>query len=102
VTTAAPGAHAPVNEALAFLTFVSAHPVAAFVEGTVTRFTSHGAMITVIVEGQTPVLCYAPTKLLGAPPPKSAREVLTTGESYTFTVVSLDVKRRVAEVTLAN
>jgi len=91
----------PVNEAMGFLTFVSAHPVDSIVSGQVASFTSHGAMVAVVVEGDTSVLCYAPTKHLSQPAPKSAREVLTLGQSAKFTVLSLDVKRRVAEVTLA-
>jgi len=91
----------PVNEAMGFLTFVSAHPVDSIIEGTVASFTSHGAMVNVVVEGETAVLCYAPTKHLGDPAPKSAREVLSLGQQASFRVLSLDVKRRVAELTLA-
>jgi hypothetical protein len=91
----------PVNEAMGFLTFVSAHPVDSIVEGTVASFTSHGAMVNVLVEGETAVLCYAPTKHLSDPAPKSAREVLSLGQQASFRVLSLDVKRRVAELTLS-
>ncbi len=90
----------PINEAMGFLTFVSAHPVDSIISGTVTSFTSHGAMVTVVLEGETPVLCYAPTKHLSQPAPKSAREVLTLGQTSLFKVLSLDVRRRVAEITL--
>ena len=91
----------PVNEAMGFLTFVSAHPVDSEVTGTVTSFTSHGVMVTVVVEGETSVLCYAPTKHLSEPPPNSAREVVSLGQTTTFRVLRLDVRRRVAEVTLS-
>jgi len=94
-------ASVPVNDPMGFLTFVSAHPVDAVVEGTVASFTSHGAMVAVELDGGLTVLCYAPTKHLSTPPPKSAREVLVQGTTYSFMVRTLDAARRVAEVSFA-
>jgi hypothetical protein len=61
----------------------------------VAAFTSHGAHID--VEG---MLCHVPLRNLGDPAPQKARQVLTKGETRTFSLVSLDAPRRRAEVTL--
>jgi Zc3h12a-like Ribonuclease NYN domain/S1 RNA binding domain len=85
----------PVNEPLAFLTFVAGHPLGSEVAGEVDAFTSHGAFVD--VEGAK---CYVPLSGLGDPPPKSAREVLTKGETARFVLQALDPQRRGIELAL--
>ncbi len=84
-----------VNDPLTFLTFVSEHPVGSTVEGTVSSFVSHGAMVD--VDG---MLCYVPLAGLGTPPPRGAREVIERGERKEFVLVALDPPRRGAELAL--
>src|ERR1700704_5577789 len=45
----------PVNDPLAFITFIAAHPLGSEVEGTIESFASHGAFVT--VQGAR---CYVP------------------------------------------
>jgi Zc3h12a-like Ribonuclease NYN domain len=90
-----PGPPAALNDPLTFVTFVTEHPIGASVEGTVSSFVSHGAMVDV---GE--MHCYAPLTGLGVPPPRKAREVLTQGQSRTFVLVGLDPPRRGAELAL--
>src|SRR5919108_4247846 len=73
------------NEALAFIEFVGAHPVGSEVEATVERFSSHGAYAMVGA-----VRAYLPLRYLGDPAPRSAKEVLTVGETRSFVVVAID------------
>ena len=54
-------------------------------QGEVERFASHGAYV--LVDGTR---CYLPLKNLGDPPPRSAREVLSFGQPYTFVVQAFD------------
>ena len=56
-------------------TFVVDHPVGAVVDGTVDRFSSHGAYVHVERRSATYL-----SRELGDPPPRSAREVLNLGE----------------------
>ena len=84
-----------VNDPLTFLTFVSEHPVGSNLEGTVSSFVSHGAMVD--VDGMQ---CYVPLAGLASPPPRRAREVLDRGQKATFTLVALDPARRGAELAL--
>jgi ribosomal protein S1 len=84
-----------VNDPLTFLTFVSEHPVGSVVEGTVSSFVSHGAMVD--VDGMQ---CYVPLGGLGSPPPRRAREVLDRGQQVGFILVALDPARRGAELAL--
>jgi hypothetical protein len=83
----------PVNEPMPFIEFVSAHPVGSTVDGVVERFSSHGAYVTL---GE--VHGYVPLKLLGDPPPRSAKEILTVGENRSFVVASFDPPRRSVDV----
>ncbi|HMJ75701.1 MAG TPA: histone H1-like repetitive region-containing protein [Iamia sp.] len=85
------GTKAPeaVNEPQPFLSFVSHHPVGSEVEAVVDRFSSHGAYV-VVDRAQ----CYVPLRSMADPPPRSAREVLTVGETRTFVVESFDSPRR--------
>jgi S1 RNA binding domain/Zc3h12a-like Ribonuclease NYN domain len=85
----------PVNEPLAFLAFVSHHPVGTEVEGTVDRFSSHGAYVA--VEGAQ---CYLPLRLMADPPPKSAKELLSVGDTRSFVVESFDSPRRSIDLAI--
>jgi hypothetical protein len=85
----------PYNEALPFIEFVSAHPVGSTVTGEVERFASHGAYV--LVDGAR---CYLPLKSLGTPAPRSAREVLSFGTTYTFVVHGFDTPRRGVDLTM--
>jgi hypothetical protein len=89
--------HAPeaINEPLPFITFIADHPLGTEVEGVVEGFTSHGAFV--IAGGAR---CYAPVSALGDPPPRSAKEVLTKGETRTFVIQALDPPRRGIELAL--
>ena len=85
----------PVNEPLAFIDFVGAHPVGSEVDGTVDEFTSHGAFIN--VDG---LRCYVPLTAMGDPAPRSARSVMTKGEQRAFVVQAFDPPRRGVELAL--
>jgi hypothetical protein len=85
----------PYNEPLPFIDFVAAHPVGAEVEGTVERFSSHGAYV--LAGGAR---CYVALKHLADPPPRSAREVLDPGGTYTFVVQAFDTPRRGVDLAM--
>ena len=87
----------PLNEALPFIEFVGAHPVGSSIVGEVERFSSHGAYVNA-----AGARCYVPLKLMGDPPPKSAKEILRVGESRDFVVFSIDPPRRGIDLALAN
>ena len=69
--------------------------------GEVSTFTSHGALIKVVVRGDVVVECYAPTASLGDPAPARARDVLSRGERRSFRLVTVDGERRIAELALS-
>jgi hypothetical protein len=95
---AAPSSPSPVeavNAPLPFIEFVAQHQPGSAVEAEVAEFSSHGAYVLV-----GDVRCYAPLKLLADPPPRSAREVLTRGETRTFVVHGLHAARRGVDVGL--
>ena len=85
----------PVNEPLPFITFIANHPLGSEVEGSVDSFASHGAFVT--VDGAR---CYVPITGLGASTLRSAKEVLSRGETRTFVVQALDPPRRGIELAL--
>ena len=92
-------APSPVNSEELFATFLSRHRLRSHVEGTVTGFTSHGAIIQVaMTEGS--IECYAPTTSLGTPAPARARDVLKRGSTHRFRLSTVDRDRRVAELAL--
>jgi hypothetical protein len=91
----------PVNPETDFAQFKSTYRVGAKVPGEVTAFTSHGAVIKVVLKGDQQVECYAPTTLLGTPPPARARDALKRGDQRTFRLVNVDSERRIAELALA-
>jgi hypothetical protein len=91
----------PVNPETDFAQFRSTFRVGSKVPGEVTAFTSHGAVIKVEMKGDQRVECYAPTTLLGTPPPARARDVLKRGDQRIFRLVNVDSDRRIAELALA-
>lgn len=88
------------NEPMAFINFVGSYPLGSELEGEVTSFTSHGAMVEVHMPDDLSLFCYIPLAGLGRPPPRKAREVLKRGEHREFVLVGLDPPRRVAELAL--
>jgi hypothetical protein len=94
-TPAAP-VRATVNELLPFLTFVEEHPIGTTVEGTTESYSSHGAYVTV-----EDVRAYVPLRYLADPAPRSARDVLSLGESASFVVVSYNPPRRSVDLAKA-
>ena len=83
------GSGRTVNEILPFLQFVENHPVGAVVVGKVESYSSHGAYVDLgSVRG------YVPLRLMGDPPPRSAREVMGLGQEVTLEVVSVVASRR--------
>jgi hypothetical protein len=89
-----------VNEPLTFINFVAAFPVGSTVDGEVVSFTSHGAMVDVLLPGGGVLHCYIPLSAMGTPPPTKARKVLKKGEVRPFLLAGLDPPRRVAELAL--
>ena len=90
-----PARNEPINDLMAFLDFVGRHPVGSTVSGQVEQFSSHGAYVD--ADG---VRCYVPLRLMGHPPPRSARNVLKVGETREFVVVSFNPVRRGVDVAL--
>ncbi len=90
----------PVNPENAFAAFVKQFKVGSTLTGEVVAFTSHGAVIKVLVKSGDPIECYAPTTSLGDPPPARARDVLKRGDRHKFHLVSVDAERRIAELAL--
>jgi hypothetical protein len=90
----------PVNPEIDFSVFRSTFRVGSRVEGEVTAFTSHGAVIKVTIKGGKLIECYAPTTSLGSPAPVRARDVLKRGDKKLFKLVTVDSERRIAELSL--
>jgi len=90
----------PVNPEADFALFRSAHRIGSRVEGEVTAFTSHGAVIKVALKNGQSIESYAPTTLLGDPAPARARDVLKRGDRRQFRLVTVDAERRIAELAL--
>jgi hypothetical protein len=84
-----------VNEPLAFITFIAAHPLGSEVVGTVVEYSSHGAFVD--ADGAR---CYMPLSAMAEPPPRRAREVVTKGEQRTFAVQAFDPQRRGVELAI--
>jgi hypothetical protein len=85
----------PVNEPLAFITFIAAHPLGSEVVGTVLEYSSHGAFVE--ADGAR---CYMPLSAMGSPPPRRAREVVQKGEMGAFVVQAFDPQRRGIELAM--
>jgi len=90
----------PVNPEADFTLFTNTYRVGAHLQGEVTAFTSHGAVIKVQLKGAKQVECYAPTTSLGSPAPARARDVLNRGDQRSFRLVTVDSERRIAELAL--
>jgi hypothetical protein len=90
----------PVNPEADFALFRSSHRIGSRVDGEVTAFTSHGAVIKVTLKNGQSIECYAPTTSLGDPAPARARDVLKRGDRRTFRLVTVDADRRIAELAL--
>ena len=90
---ASPGT--PVNDLLPFLDFVEHHPVGSSVNGVVESYSSHGAYVTV-----GDIRGYVPLRLMGDPPPRSAREVLKIGDAATLVVTSFAPGRRSVDLAI--
>jgi hypothetical protein len=86
----------PLNEPMPYAAFVIDHPLGTQVSGIVDRFSSHGAYVR-MGDAQG----YVPLKALGDPPPRSAREVFTLGETRDFVVHRFDPQRRGIDVVPA-
>ena len=87
---------ASMNAPAPFVGFVSQFLPGSSVRATVSSFTSHGAYVTV---GE--VVCYAPNRLMGDPPPKSAKEKFALGDEVEFVVESIDAASRGIDLALA-
>jgi hypothetical protein len=85
----------PVNEPLAFITFIAAHPLGSVVVGLILEFSSHG--VFVLADGAR---CYVPLSAMGDPPPRRAREVVSKGEERQFVVQAFDPQRRGIELAI--
>ncbi|CAN5621595.1 hypothetical protein BH20ACT2_BH20ACT2_08070 [soil metagenome] len=85
----------PINEPMAFIEFVGAHPVGSTLEAEVERFSSHGAYVKV-----GDARAYVPLKSMADPAPRSAREVLEMGATRTFVVQAIDTPRRSIDLAL--
>ena len=90
----------PVNAPLDLVAFVSTYEVGGQVDGVVTSFTSHGAMVDVALSGDSNFTCYVRTENLGTPPPTKARDVLVKGDQRRYKILSVDTARRTAELEL--
>jgi outer membrane biosynthesis protein TonB len=92
---AAPTSGSNVNDVLPFLDFVEHHPVGSSVNGVVESYSSHGAYVTV-----GDVRGYIPLRLMGNPPPRSAREVMRVGDAVTLVVTSFAPGRRSVDLAM--
>jgi hypothetical protein len=90
----------PVNAPLDLVAFVATYEVGGEVDGVVTSFTSHGAMVDVALSVDSSFTCYVRTENLGTPPPTKARDVLTKGDQRRYKILSVDTARRIAELEL--
>jgi hypothetical protein len=86
---AVPATGGPVNDLLPFLDFVQHHPLGSAVTGTVESYSSHGAYVKI-----GDVRGYVPLRLMGSPPPRSAREVMRLGDTVSLAVASYAPPRR--------
>jgi Zc3h12a-like Ribonuclease NYN domain/S1 RNA binding domain len=88
-------AQVPVNDPLPFIEFVGNHPVGSIVEGEIEQFASHGAYVRA-----SGARCYIGLKFMGDPAPRSAKDVLTLGETRPFAVHAFDTPRRGIDLAL--
>jgi hypothetical protein len=88
---------APVNELLPFLDFVERHPVGTGCTAVVESYASHGANARA-----GDVLVYVPLRLMGEPPPRSARAALKIGEAVAVVIVGYVPERRSIDAALVS
>ena len=91
----APASGPTVNDVLPFLDFVEHHPLGSSVNGVVESYSSHGAYVTV-----GDVRGYIPLRLMGNPPPRSAREVMKVGDAVTLVVTNFAPARRSVDLAM--
>ncbi|MEY3711984.1 MAG: hypothetical protein RL104_767, partial [Bacteroidota bacterium] len=82
-----------VNDVLPFLAFVEKHPVGSKVKCLVDSYSAHGAYVSV-----DDIKAYAPLRLLGSPPPRSARDALKLGQVVQLVIAGYTPSRRSVEV----
>jgi hypothetical protein len=87
----------PVNEFLPFLDFVEHHPVGTGCTVVVESYASHGAYARA-----GDVLVYVPLRLMGDPPPRSARAALKIGEAVAVVIVGYVPERRSIDAALVS
>ena len=90
-----PKAGAAVNDLLPFLDFVEHHPVGSSVNGVVESYSSHGAYVSI-----GDVRGYVPLRLMGDPPPRSARATMKIGDAVTLVVTSFAPARRSVDLAV--
>ena len=90
-----PTSGSTVNDVLPFLDFVEHHPLGSSVNGVVESYSSHGAYVTV-----GDVRGYVPLRLMGNPPPRSAREVMKVGDAVTLVVTNFAPARRSVDMAM--
>ena len=78
-----------VNDVIPFLHFLEKHPIGSSVKGVVQSYSSHGAYVQI-----GDVLGYVPLRLMGDPPPRAARDVMSLGDQVSLEVVSVVASRR--------
>ncbi len=88
-------AREPMNAPMPFIEFVGSHTLGSHVTATVERFSSHGAYVTI-----GDLEAYVPLKLMGDPPPRRARDLLTVGEDREFEVHRFDPPNRGIDLLL--
>lgn len=86
-----------VNDLLPFLEFVERHPVGTGCTVVVENYASHGAYARA-----GDVLVYVPLRLMGDPPPRSARAALKIGEAVSVVIVGYVPERRSIDAALVS
>lgn len=80
----------PTNDVLSFLSFVEKHAVGSTVEAAFVTYSSHGAY-AVTADG---VHVYVPMRAMAKPAPRSARDLVSLGDTRPLVVVSFNAARR--------
>ena len=86
-----------VNGLLPFLDFVEHHPIGTGCTVVVESYASHGAYAR-----SGDVLVYVPLRLMGDPPPRSARSALKIGEAVAVVIVGYVPERRSIDAALVS
>jgi hypothetical protein len=86
-----------VNSLLPFLDFVEHHPIGTGCTVVVESYASHGAYAR-----SGDVLVYVPLRLMGDPPPRSARSTLKIGEAVAVVIVGYVPERRSIDAALVS